>query len=107
MSSPVFTITVTSSGATTRTSPRRNFPAPMPPASAATFITGQRSSLGRMPEAAAPQLRRALVRAEAGKALSLDEATALVAARGDALTHLMRLAARSRALGHGSTVTYS
>ena len=38
-SSPVLTI-ATSSGATTRTSPRRNFPAPIPPASAATRIHG-------------------------------------------------------------------
>src|SRR4029450_11612091 len=40
MSSPVFAITVTASGATARTSPRRNFPAPIPPASAVTRIHG-------------------------------------------------------------------
>ena len=38
MSSPVLTMAVTSSGGTARTSPRRNFPAPTPPASAATFM---------------------------------------------------------------------
>ena len=37
MSSAVFTTTVTLRGGTARTSPRRNFPAPIPPASATTF----------------------------------------------------------------------
>src|ERR671922_33038 len=36
-SSPVLTMTVTSCGGTARASPRRNLPAPMPPASAATL----------------------------------------------------------------------
>jgi hypothetical protein len=40
MSSATFTITVRSSPGTTRVSPRRNFPAPIPPASAATFMNG-------------------------------------------------------------------
>jgi FO synthase len=51
--------------------------------------------------------RRALVRAEQGKALSLDEAEALVSARGPDLERLMAVAARLRDLGWGSTVTYS
>src|SRR6266550_1661114 len=53
------------------------------------------------------QLRRALARARAGKALSVDEAEALLGARGDALEDLLAIAARLRDLGHGTTVTYS
>ncbi|MGZ4130303.1 MAG: 7,8-didemethyl-8-hydroxy-5-deazariboflavin synthase, partial [Actinomycetota bacterium] len=60
-----------------------------------------------MPGATAHQLGRALARAEAGKALSLDEAEALLAARGDALERLLVLASRLRDLGHGDVVTYS
>jgi FO synthase len=60
-----------------------------------------------MPEATAHQLGRALARAEAGKALSVDEATALLSARGEHLDRLMRVAARLRDLGHGDVVTYS
>jgi FO synthase len=60
-----------------------------------------------MPEATAPQVRRALVRAEAGKALSLDEATALLTARGEDLDRLMRIAWRLARLSHGDDVTYS
>ncbi len=60
-----------------------------------------------MPEAAAHQLRRALARAEAGKALSVDEAEALLSARGDDLERLLTIAARLRDLGHGDVVTYS
>lgn len=52
-------------------------------------------------------VRRALARAESGKALSLDEAAALVQARDEQLEELMGIAARLRALGHGPTVTYS
>ena len=51
--------------------------------------------------------RRALARAEAGKALSVDETEALLVARGEDLERLMALAARLRELGHGRTVTYS
>src|SRR5512134_3642668 len=51
--------------------------------------------------------RRALARAETGKSLSIDEATALVEARGEQLDELMGVAGRLRALGHGTTVTYS
>ena len=50
---------------------------------------------------------RALSRAEAGKALSLDEATALLAARGEDLDRLCAVATRLRDLGWGRTVTYS
>ncbi|MET0800244.1 MAG: bifunctional FO biosynthesis protein CofGH [Actinomycetota bacterium] len=64
-----------------------------------------------MPQASARpsghQVRRALVRAEQGKALSLDETTALIGARGDDLDRLLAVAARLRDLGHGDVVTYS
>ncbi len=60
-----------------------------------------------MAEGVARGLRRALVRAERGNALSLDEITALLSAREDDLTRLMALAARLRDLGHPETVTYS
>jgi FO synthase len=56
---------------------------------------------------ATPLLRRALVRADRGKALSVDEATALAEARGEGLARLMELASRIRDLGHGDVVTYS
>jgi FO synthase len=52
-------------------------------------------------------VHRSLARAEAGKSLSLDEAAALVSARGDRLEALMALAARLRDLGQGTIVTYS
>ncbi len=56
----------------------------------------------------APRLvRRALARADAGKTLTLDEATSLMAARGEELDRLMGLAARLRDLEHGEIVTYS
>ena len=87
--------------------PRRNLPAPMPPASATTFIAVQRSRLADMPEGTPHRLRRALARAEAGKTLALDEAEALLQARGPDLERLMELAARLRDLGHGDVVTYS
>jgi FO synthase len=51
--------------------------------------------------------RRALARAEGGKALSVDEATALLTATGDDLDRLLAVAGRLRDLGWGSTVTYS
>jgi FO synthase len=83
----------------------------MPPASATIFIAEQRSRLAGMPQASAPpsgpQLHRALARAERGVALSLDETTALLGARGDDLERLLTVAARSRDLGHGDVVTYS
>ena len=57
-------------------------------------------------------MRRALARARAGKALDLDEATVLLAARGDELAQLCAAAARVRdaglqAQGRLGTVTYS
>src|SRR3954462_2151432 len=57
-------------------------------------------------------LRRALARADAGKALDAAEATALLDARGDALDALCAVAARVRdagleAAGRPVTVTYS
>ena len=60
-----------------------------------------------MSEATSHRLRRALARAEAGKALSVDEAEAMLLARGEDLRRLMVLASRLRELGHGTTVTYS
>jgi FO synthase len=55
----------------------------------------------------APAIRRALSRAEQGKALSVDEASALLASRGDQLQHLTVIASRLRDLGWGDVVTYS
>jgi FO synthase len=55
----------------------------------------------------APAIRRALQRAEHGKALSIDEASALLASRGDHLERLTGIAARLRDLGWGDVVTYS
>src|SRR3954452_11188931 len=52
-------------------------------------------------------VRRALAPAGSGKTVSVDEVTALLAARGDDLERLMEHARRLRELGHGSTVTYS
>jgi FO synthase len=60
-----------------------------------------------MAEATSHRIRRALARAEAGKALSVEEAEALIAARGEDLERLMSVAAHLRDLGHGRTVTYS
>ena len=50
---------------------------------------------------------RALKRAAVGKSLSLDEATALMAARGAHLEELLSVASGFRDLGHGRTITYS
>ncbi len=52
-------------------------------------------------------LRRALARAERGKALSEDEATELMAARGADLARLQSVAAQLRDLGTGDRITYS
>ncbi len=52
-------------------------------------------------------VRRALARAEAGKAVSVDEVTALLATRGEQLEELLGLASRHREMGHGRSVTYS
>ncbi len=60
-----------------------------------------------MSEVTAHGIRRALARAEAGKALSTDEAEALLSARGENLERLLPIAARLRDLGHGRVVTYS
>jgi FO synthase len=60
-----------------------------------------------MTEATPHGVRRALARAESGKALSVEEAEALLASRGADLERLMSVAARLRDLGHGDTVTYS
>src|SRR3954453_6810449 len=58
------------------------------------------------------QVRRALARAERGAALDVDEATALLAARGADLERLCAVAARVRdagllAAGRPGVVTYS
>src|SRR3954451_14155068 len=52
-------------------------------------------------------IRRALARAEAGKALSVAEVADLLSSRGDDLERLMQLASRLRELGHGTRGTYS
>jgi FO synthase len=52
-------------------------------------------------------VRRSLRRAGAGKSLSVDEAAALMDARGPALRELLDVASSLRDLGHGSVVTYS
>jgi FO synthase len=60
------------------------------------------------PAPASPHaIGRALARAAAGRSLSIDEATALMSARGADLDRLMQVAAGLRDLGWGSTVTYS
>jgi FO synthase len=51
--------------------------------------------------------RRALARAEAGKALSEHEIEALLTSRGEELRRLSATAGRLRELGHGTTVSYS
>ncbi|MFM8999418.1 MAG: bifunctional FO biosynthesis protein CofGH [Actinomycetota bacterium] len=60
-----------------------------------------------MPDAGRHRIRRALARASDGKALSLEEAEALLGATGDDLTALMATAARVRDLATGRTITYS
>jgi FO synthase len=60
-----------------------------------------------MPDATHRLQRRALARAASGKALSLDETEALLAARGEELERLMEIAVKLRDLGHGDVVTYS
>ncbi|MGH2658004.1 MAG: 7,8-didemethyl-8-hydroxy-5-deazariboflavin synthase CofG, partial [Actinomycetota bacterium] len=52
-------------------------------------------------------VRRSLRRAAAGKSLSVDEAAALMDARGPALRELLDVASSLRDLGHGLMVTYS
>jgi FO synthase len=52
-------------------------------------------------------VRRALARAEQGKALSLDEATELMGARGADLDRLLTIAGRVRDLGNDHLITYS
>ena len=60
-----------------------------------------------MPPSPEHAVARAVARASAGKSLSVEEATSLLEARGDALDELMTVAARLRELGHATTVTYS
>jgi FO synthase len=52
-------------------------------------------------------LRRALARADQGKALSVDEAAVLMEARGEDLVRLRSVAAHLRDLGAGDRITYS
>jgi len=52
-------------------------------------------------------VRRALARAESGKALTAAEVEALLASRDESLERLLGVARRLRDLGHGRTVTYS
>ena len=60
-----------------------------------------------MPAATLHAMRRAIARADGGKALSVAEAAVLMGARGDDLEELMAIAARLRDLGAGDVVTYS
>ena len=60
-----------------------------------------------MPGATPHAIRRALSRAEQGKALSVDEVASLLSARGDDLQRLGALASSLRDLGWGDLVTYS
>ena len=65
-----------------------------------------------MPEYTAHQLRRALARAERGAALDVEEAAALLTARGEDLTRLTEIAGRVRdaglrAAGREGVITYS
>jgi FO synthase len=60
-----------------------------------------------MPPGADHAVRRGLRRAEDGKSLSVDEAAALMDARGPALHALLGVASSLRDLGHGRTITYS
>jgi FO synthase len=55
----------------------------------------------------AHQIRRSLHRAEDGKVVAVEEAAALLAARGDELERLLAVAQRVRDAGVGRTVTYS
>jgi FO synthase len=60
-----------------------------------------------MAEATERAVRRALRRAADGKSLSIDEAGALMSARGDPLEELLGIASALRDRGHGPVVTYS
>ena len=60
-----------------------------------------------MPDAGRHRIRRALARASDGKALSLEEAEALLGATGDDLATLMAIAAGIRDRSSGATITYS
>jgi FO synthase len=57
--------------------------------------------------AAEHTVRRALKRAADGKTVSIDEAAALMSARGAHLERLLEVASGLRDRGHGRTVTYS
>ena len=58
-------------------------------------------------QAAPHAVRRALKRAADGKTISVDEAAALMGARGEDLGRLLEVASAIRDRGHGRTVTYS
>ncbi|MEX0984182.1 MAG: bifunctional FO biosynthesis protein CofGH [Actinomycetota bacterium] len=60
-----------------------------------------------MADATSHALRRALARAEQGKALSLEETEALLDARGPGLRRLMAVAGQLRDIGWAGAVTYS
>jgi FO synthase len=63
--------------------------------------------LAAMGRAVDHSLSRALARADAGKALSVNDLEAMLGATGGALDDLLGIARRLRELGHGTTVTYS
>jgi FO synthase len=60
-----------------------------------------------MPQNVAHLIGRSLHRAEQGRVLSTEEATALLAARGDDLERLTAIARRVREAGAGRTVSFS
>jgi FO synthase len=60
-----------------------------------------------MAVATEPAVRRAIRRASGGRSLSVEEAGALMTARGSALGELLEIASWLRDLGHGRTITYS
>src|SRR5262249_10634923 len=96
--------------------PPQEFPRPDPPGQRHDLhdrdsVAGVRGTPSYTPsdmaEPTSQAVRRALARAESGKALTADEVTALLAARGDDLERLLGHARHLRELGHGTTVTYS
>ena len=108
MSSPVLTTTVTSEGATVRTSPRSNFPAPIPPASAVTLIATQRSTLAlhgrtRPPSPCVGRSREP----SPGRRSRSARSPACWPPRATSSTDLCAVASRLREIGHGRIVTYS
>ena len=112
MSSATLTITVRSAPGTSASQAAEELPRADPAGERhdlhrADSVVGSPACPRLPPRPSGHQLRRALARADRGAALSLDETTALLAARGADLERLLAVAARLRDLGHGDVVTYS